>query len=141
MDAAIWWLHDALARAAAEYASTHPDNAGMANALPALWLIVSYAWIALTLWLGVQRQMLYFRGISPAHAHLAALKAEVDAASSYDPRALRNAPEQHADGKWYRNKYDPDTGEKTGTVACEPPAHTQPIGVVTGGSRFTLRRS
>jgi hypothetical protein len=139
MDAAIWWLHAQLARAAGEYALTHHDHA-MADALPALWLVVSYAWLALTLYLGAHRQWLYFQGISPAHAHMEALQREVEAATEPEDR---NAPKQDPDdGLWYVPTYDAATGKRAGKRVVEPPkTQSDPTVVTASGQRLALRRS
>lgn len=141
MDSIIWSLHAHLQRAAAEYALIHPENAAAANALPYLAVIVIYAWLAVTLWLGLRTQYWYFQGISPVRRYLADLQNEVDSASVIDGAGTKNQPRLDADGHWYRPEFDKETGEVVGKKRCDPPAHTQPIGVVTGGQRFTLRRS
>lgn len=132
MDSIIWWLHAQVARAAAEYSLTHPENTGAMNALPYLVTSTIYAWLYATLWIGLRREWLYFRGISPVREHLEQLSKDVEAATVATNGGIPAGYEQRPDGSWrceVRSTKPPY--EVTGWAPCDAPQGMRPAPAVT----------
>lgn len=138
MDKIIWSLHAILARAAGEYALAHPENAGWANALPWLAVVVIYAWLAYTFLLGARVQRDRIRARLSGHGGVI-LHSDIDAAQAEIDDAK---PEQDAAGRWWRPKFDPETGAvATKELMKSPPPGMGGIDLVNGAQRVRLRRS
>lgn len=120
------------------YAVANPKYTWVGNALPYVLVTIFGGLYVIALLLGARELWRKATRYSVLQAHLEEVHRNVEAATIPET----NEPFLDVDGRWYRARFDPETGAYSHKAPCDPPRPESAPTVVTAraaASRMTTR--